>query len=668
MRFPPELLDEIRARLPLSTVIGRKVTWDRKKSRVQRGDFWACCPFHGEKTPSFHVDDRKGFYHCFGCGASGDHFRFLVDHDRLPFAEAVERLAGEAGVALPETSPAERETTRRRLRLADVVAMAEAFYRRAFLSSAGGRARAYAEARGLAPETVETFALSAAPDARDALRRHLAEAGVPEAAMVEAGLVARPDDGRAPYDRFRDRLLIPIHDARGRTVGFGGRALGPDREPKYLNSPEGPLFDKSRLLFNAHRAADAARRAGRVIVTEGYLDAIALHQAGIPEVTASLGTAFTEHHATLLWRMADEPVVCFDGDTAGRRAAFRAIDRLVPLLAAGRSFRFAFLPEGQDPDDLAKAGGRDAVEAVLARARPLVDVIWTRETEAAGRLDTPERRALLEARLDAAIAPIADDKVRRAYRDDLRGRFFALMRAARGAPQPAGRRDGPREPTGADPGSALAPPAPPERPLLEVERLVLGLAIDRPERFETHAERLLAVDWCDPAHARFALEAVEAAREGPEVPATPAALRSRLPEAALATFDRLFGALDVAEATGLAADEARGASEPDEKRPPAAGPSVPPHLSVLRSRPDAPLLDALFEHYVARLELKAVEAELDEAVAAAGADLSTVEEGRLMSLSREVGRRRALFMDRERELADAVAAHRRARGRLRLAS
>jgi len=639
-RISPEILDAIKARLPLSGIVGRRVTWDKRKSQTARGDFWACCPFHHEKTPSFHVDDRKGFYHCFGCGASGDHVRFLMEKDGMPFTEAVEMLAGEAGIALPEPSPGARAETERRHKLADVAALAERFYQRCLQSAAGEGARRYAQTRGLSADTIETFRIGFAPDARDALRRHLADEKIPDRMMVDAGLLAVPEDGRAPYDRFRDRLIIPIHDARGRVAGFGGRALSSERQPKYLNSPDGPLFDKSRLLFNGHRAAAVARERGRVLVVEGYLDVIALHEAGMGEAVATLGTALTAPQAELLWRLADEPVICFDGDSAGRRAAFRAVDRLLPLIAAGRSFRFAFLPEGADPDDLVRAGGRAAMEAVIAEARPLVDVIWAREVEAAPA-DTPERRAALEARLDAAVEAMTDERVRKAYRSELRDRFFNLMRPAAGRGPRSARTPSTRPAPTAAPIAGGAPPA---GRLREVERLMLTLGFRQPRLFEEHGERLLSLTFASDEHRRIVTTAVDLADSGVD-PDGADDLSAHFPA-------------DLRPAVQQIAQTVPAGEDDVDARPLA---SLAPHLAVLRLAPDPALTADIFEHLLKRLELADLETELDREIAALGAECTPADEMRLLSLSRELSRRLALHADRERELADAMAQLRRQR-------
>ena len=445
MRFTPQFMDEIRDRVPISEIVGTRVTFDRKKSNVAKGDHWACCPFHGEKSPSFHCEDRKGRYYCFGCGASGDHFRFLTEQSGMSFPEAVEHVAGLAGVPMPERDPEAEKKAERRASLADVMAIAERFFADQLQSAAGAHARGYLRERGVRTDTATRFGLGYAPNARNALKEHLAAKGIDKDRMEASGLLVHGPDVAVSYDRFRDRLIFPIRDGKGRVVSFGGRALSPDVPAKYLNGPETELFHKGRTLYNLAPAREASREQGTIVVVEGYMDVIALAQAGVAGVVAPLGTALTDDQLRLLWRIVPEPVLCFDGDEAGRRAAYRALDNALPGLAAGRSLRFAALPPGQDPDDLVRAGGREAFEAVIGGARSLADTLWTRETE--GRiLDTPERRAGLERGFRETLRLIGDEDVRRHYEQDMRERVVAAFGTARGAERGrgAGGRNGRR--------------------------------------------------------------------------------------------------------------------------------------------------------------------------------------------------------------------------------
>ncbi|CAM5333202.1 DNA primase [Mycolicibacterium aubagnense] len=433
MRFPPTFLDEIRDRVPISSLIGLRVAWDRKKTNAPRGDYWGCCPFHGEKTPSFHCEDKKGRYHCFGCGVSGDHFRFLTELDGMSFPEAVERVAEMAGVPMPARDEQAEQREKQRASLTDVMEMATAFFQERLQGSEGARARAYLRERGLTPATQQSFRLGFAPDSRNALKEFLASKGVEKAQIEACGLVVFGDDIPVSYDRFRDRIMFPIPDSRGRIIAFGGRAMSADVSAKYLNSPETELFHKGNVLYNFARARKDVARGGTVIAVEGYMDVIALAQAGFENAVAPLGTALTENQMELLWRMSAEPVLCFDGDGAGLKAAWRAADLILPSVQSGRTARFALLPEGKDPDDLVKADGPDAFRAVLAEARPLADLIWTRET--GGKIfETPERRAELEKTLREITSRIRDESVRYHYQQEMRERvqsFFAPQRGGR---------------------------------------------------------------------------------------------------------------------------------------------------------------------------------------------------------------------------------------------
>ncbi|TJV40304.1 MAG: DNA primase [Mesorhizobium sp.] len=439
MRFPPAFLDEIRDRVPISQVIGQRVAWDRKKTNTSRGDYWACCPFHGEKSPSFHCEDKKGRYHCFGCSVSGDHFKFLTELEGLSFPEAVEKIADMAGVPMPVRDEREEQREKERASLTDVMEMATCFFQERLQGPEGAKARAYLRDRGLTPATQHSFRLGFAPDSRNALKEHLAAKGVPKADIEACGLVRHGDDIPVSYDWFRDRIMFPIPDSRGKIIAFGGRAMAADAVAKYMNSPDTELFHKGNVLYNFARARQAMAKGalakgGTVIAVEGYMDVIALAQAGFENVVAPLGTALTENQLELLWRMAPEPMLCFDGDKAGLKAAWRAADLALPSVQAGRSARFALLPEGKDPDDLVKAEGPDAFRAVLADARPLVDLLWMRET-AGGVFDTPERRAELEKTLRELTSRIRDESLRYHYSQEMRERVLSFFGSQRGARQ-----------------------------------------------------------------------------------------------------------------------------------------------------------------------------------------------------------------------------------------
>jgi DNA primase len=421
MRFPPQFLDELRARLPVSDVVGRRVKL-RKAGREWKG----LSPFNKEKTPSFTVSDEKGFYHDFSSGKHGSIFDFVMEAEGVSFPEAVERLAEMAGIPLPAYSPEAEAREERRKTLHDIVELAAAFFQSTLASRHGARGRGYLADRGIAAATQLKFRLGYTAAEHYALKEHLGAAKVPVEDMIEAGLLVAGEDIAVPYDRFRDRIMFPIADWRGRVIAFGGRALDKDVSAKYLNSPETPLFHKGATLYNIAAARAAAHQGSSVIAVEGYVDVIAMVTAGYEATVAPLGTALTTEQLALMWRLNDEPILCFDGDEAGRRAAYRAADLALPLLRPGKSLKFAMLPDGQDPDDLARSGGRGAIEDVLGAARPLAHVLWMRESEAAA-FDTPERRAALESRLGTLAAAIGDDAVRRYYREEFAARLRQLF-------------------------------------------------------------------------------------------------------------------------------------------------------------------------------------------------------------------------------------------------
>jgi DNA primase len=425
MRFPASFLDDLKARLPVSEVVRRRVKLT-KAGREWRG----LSPFNAERTPSFYVNDQKMAWFDHSAGKNGNIFDFLMETEGLSFPEAVERLAQDAGLALPRTTPEAEAQEKRRASLHEVLEAAAAFFTAALAGRVGGSARDYLAGRGLTPALQSEFRLGYAPPDKFALRDHLASKGVPAEAMIEAGLLVHGDEIAVPYDRFRDRVMFPIADRNGRVIAFGGRALSKDAQAKYLNSPETVLFHKGAVLYNHHRARKAAHDKGNVIAVEGYVDVIAMSAAGFPQSVAACGTALTSDQCELLWKMAEEPILCFDGDRAGRKAAFRAIDLALPMIGVGRSLRFALLPEGQDPDDLARSGGSTAISAVIDAALPLVDLIWQRETEA-DVLATPERRAALEHRLLALCGEIRDETLRRHYQAEFRERLNGLFQRRR---------------------------------------------------------------------------------------------------------------------------------------------------------------------------------------------------------------------------------------------
>src|SRR5256885_4801332 len=459
MRFTPQFLDELRARLQVSEVVGKRV----KLKRAGR-EWKGLSPFQQEKTPSFTVNDQKGFYHDFSSGKHGDIISFVMETEGVGFTEAVERLASMAGVPLPAATPDAARHEQRRKTLYDVMEFAAKFFADTLASRHGAKARGYLGDRAISPAVQLQFRIGYAPGERFALKEYLGAQGIPVEDMVEAGLLIAGDDIPVPYDRFRDRVMFPITDLRGRVIAFGGRALEKDVAAKYMNSPETPLFHKGDNLYNHAPARQAAYDGATLVVVEGYVDVIAMVTAGFAASVAPLGTALTESQLALLWKMADEPILCFDGDKAGQKAAYRAADMALPHLKPGKSLRFALLPEGQDPDDLARSAGRGAIEQVTSAARGLSDVIWSREIEG-GSFATPERRAALEARINELANGIRDEVLRRYYRQDLSERLqrsFAPEMAPGGYGRgnfrgvPGGGESGPRfVPRGAfTPGAA----------------------------------------------------------------------------------------------------------------------------------------------------------------------------------------------------------------------
>ena len=517
MAFPPQFLDELRARLPVSEVVGRRV-----KLKKQGREFVGLSPFNQEKTPSFTVNDQKGFFHDFSSGKHGDIFNFVMETEGVDFPEAVERLATLAGIAVPKASKQEKEREERRKTLSDVVEIAASFFAANLASPRGTAARSYLADRGIRPELQRQFRLGFAASERFALKEHLGAKGIKVADMIDSGLVIGGDNIAIPYDRFRARVMFPITDWRGRVIAFGGRALDPEVSPKYLNSSETALFHKGATLYNGAAARQAAHQGAAVIVVEGYVDVIAMVGVGYAATVAPLGTALTVDQLAALWKLSDEPILCFDGDKAGLRAAYRAIDLALPQLKPGRSLRFAMLPEGQDPDDLARTGGRDAIDETLGAAQALSSLLWQRET-AKGSFETPERRAALEARIAHLIALIGDEAVRRHYRHDLETRMRRLLGLPDGAqerrrPRPGPRSQGygerPRSWTGGQTSSdhfgarsprlALSPIVRGgHAALLPREALILITVINHPFLLETHAEELAELEFRHPQADRL---------------------------------------------------------------------------------------------------------------------------------------------------------------------
>jgi DNA primase len=519
MSLPPAFLDELRSRLSLGQVVGRKVTWDPRKSNQAKGDLWAPCPFHQEKTASFHVDDRKGFYYCFGCHAKGDAISFVQGTENVGFMEAIEILAREAGMTLPERDPRAREKADRRAELADVVEAAVRHYRLQLKTAAAAEARDYLARRKLNEAGLERFEIGFAPDTRQGLFQALTAKGFAADLIVASGVCAKPEDGGAPYDRFRGRIIFPIRDARGRAISLGGRAMDPNARAKYLNGPETELFDKGRSLYNHGPAREAAGRGQPLIVAEGYMDVIALVMAGFEGAVAPLGTAITEDQLKLLWRIHPEPIVALDGDRAGVSAAMRLMDLALPLIEAGQSLRFALMPAGKDPDDVLREGGAAAMQAVLDKAEPMVSLLWRRETE--GKVfDSPERKAALDLTLREALRRIRDPSLRGHYGEEVKRLRLELFGGPRRAPA-RGRGWSPR-------GTVAPEPLPATRASLLVagagaveerlrEAVILATLLAHPGLVHDFEGPLEDLHCLDPAHEAIRAAILRRADAGPEL-------------------------------------------------------------------------------------------------------------------------------------------------------
>ena len=496
MSLTPQWLDELRARITLSGVISRTTRLTKAGH-----EFKACCPFHSEKSPSFTVNDAKGFYHCFGCGAHGDVIRWMTDQRGLSFMDAVKELASEAGLEMPAPDPVAAKRAEQQSGLHEVMAAAQAWFVERLASDEGAKARAYLATRGFDGHTVERFGFGYAPEGRQALKAALPQ--FPEEMLIEAGLRIAVED-KDPYDRFRGRLMLPIEDARGRVIAFGGRILDAQKTdaPKYLNSPDTPLFDKGRTLYNLHRAGPASRQTGRMVVVEGYMDVIALAAAGFTDAVAPLGTALTERQIELLWRMTETPVLCFDGDAAGQRAAMRAVTRALPLLRPAHSLNIVRLPAGMDPDDLLRRDGAKALDSLLAQPSSLLDLLWEHERDALP-LASPEDKAGLKARLMAQVDTITDPDIKPLYRRELSDRFSAFA-----FPKREEREWQPRSKPGMRP--ALVRRSDPQTTALlrrttgtrdALSAAVLAGLLRYPAELERHAEVLAHAELPDPRFA-----------------------------------------------------------------------------------------------------------------------------------------------------------------------
>ena len=422
MAVPPEFIEDLRQRVPLSDIIGQRVKLIRKGRR-----FSGLCPFHSEKTPSFSVVDDDGFYHCFGCGAHGDAISFMREMDGLDFMEAVERLADMAGLAMPKSTHIDPAVIKQRKATFDILEETTKFFEARLNADEGREAAHYIKQRGLDAATVKNFRLGYAP--RSGLQTVLTGKGFSHDDMILAGVLGKSDRDSRSYDYFRERVIFPIENRQGKVIAFGARALG-NSQPKYLNSGDSPTFSKKAVLYGWVQARGAVRHKLPLVVVEGYMDVITVHRSGIAAAVAPLGTALTPEQIALLWKLHDEPILCFDGDAAGQRAQFRALERILPLLEPGRSARLAMLPAGKDPDDVLKESGPEGLRKILSSAQAMVDVIWT---TTAAQFDTrqPEARAQFWQSVRGLVRSIGNNQVRGAYGDEIENRIAAMRSQTR---------------------------------------------------------------------------------------------------------------------------------------------------------------------------------------------------------------------------------------------
>ena len=507
MSLPTGFLDELRSRISITQVVGRKVVWDTRKSNQGKGDMWAPCPFHQEKSASFHVDDRKGYYYCFGCHAKGDALGFIKETENVSFMEAVEILAREAGMPMPTRDPLAQQKADRRTQLTDVMEQALQFFRLQLNTSAGADARGYLTGRGLTQETLDRFEIGFAPETWQGLWDHLTGKSVEEELILAVGLAKPSSKGKRPYDTFRNRIIFPIRDPQGRSIGFGGRAMDPNDNAKYLNSPETELFDKGRSLYNYGPAREATGKGEPLILAEGYMDVIALAEAGFDAAVAPLGTAVSETQLQLMWRVSDEPIIALDGDTAGIRAAQRVMDLALPLLEAGKSLRFAVMPAGQDPDDLIRSGGPATMQQLLDTARPMVDLLWEREIYGKN-FDSPERKAALDKILREKLRLIKDPSIRGHYGQAVKDMRWELFR-----PKSQSRRFMPKgatvpiQPQATTRSSSLASSS--EHSNVLRQSVILASLLKTPEALATVEGQLEELQFVKPQHRdiqRFLLQ------------------------------------------------------------------------------------------------------------------------------------------------------------------
>ena len=496
MSLPPGFLEELRSRVSVTQVVGRKVSWDLKKSNQNKGDMWAPCPFHQEKTASFHVDDQKGFYYCFGCHAKGDAISFVKETENVNFIEAVQILAKEAGLQMPEQDPQAKEKSSYRDELFKIMDLSVRFYQRSLNSAQGAKARDYINSRKLTLATIDNFELGFASNNRTELFDYLKDKNILEEHIIDTGMCIRSDDGGAVYDRFRDRIMYPIRDSRDRCIAFGGRAMSQNARAKYLNSPETKLFDKGKSLYNFSAARSALNKQSSLIVAEGYMDVIALAQANFKASVAPLGTAITKDQLALIWRISPNPVIALDGDRAGINAAYRLIDVALPLIETGKTIKFVLMPEGYDPDDLIQERGRDAMQNLVDDAISLGDLLWKRETEGLS-FNNPEARAALDKKLDQAISNVRDRQLKYHYQQyfkDLKWGAFNKKTVKKSSDLNNITSAG-----NAIKGSFIAN-SDKKNFISFKEGVILAILVKYPNLIETNKEKLTTMDWNSKDH------------------------------------------------------------------------------------------------------------------------------------------------------------------------
>ena len=505
MSLPPGFLDELRARVSVTQVVGRKVTWDYKKSNQNKGDMWAPCPFHQEKTASFHVDDQKGFYYCFGCHAKGDAISFVKETENVNFIEAVEILAKEAGLQMPEQDPLAKEKSNYRDELFKVMELSVRFYQRSLNSAQGLKAREYIDSRKLSSSIVNEFELGFASNNRTDLFDYLRGKEIPEQHIIDTGMCLRSDEGGAVYDRFRDRIMYPIRDSQGRYIAFGGRAMSPNARAKYLNSPETKLFDKGRSLYNFGSARSALSKQSSLIVAEGYMDVIALSQANFKASVAPLGTAITKEQLGLIWRISPNPVVALDGDRAGINAAYRLIDVALPLIETGKTITFAILPEGYDPDDLIKERGRDAMQLLVEEAITLADLIWKRETEGLS-FNSPDSRAALDKKLNQTLSNVRDSQLKYHYQQYFKELKWQTFVKKSGKKLSDFNNKGS---AGKNVKASFIANSEKENFISLKENVILAILIKYPSLIDLNKEKLITMHWSSDDHSLLLEEVME---------------------------------------------------------------------------------------------------------------------------------------------------------------